>query len=147
MRRRSRTRVAFAIAAGPVLAWKLRDGSGLDWTLRPDWVDVYCRGLLHNICYVLDASPLVIGLTAGGAAGLALGGGALTWGGTTFAPTCRAACASSPGSSAFNRCARSGELSHLSNFARAAQLMMRSGRICSTSALPAPALESSTWTT
>lgn len=62
----------FLVAASPVLLWKAGDGTGLDWSVRPDWVAAHCRGMLYNICYVVDAAPLVLGLSAGGLAGLVL---------------------------------------------------------------------------
>ncbi len=56
----------FVIMALPVLIWRMRTGNGVDFTLRPEMLDLASRGLLFTVYYPISNVPYVIGnLVAG----------------------------------------------------------------------------------
>ena len=62
----------FFLAALPVLTWKFSQGSGLDWSLRPEWFSVFTRGTIYSIFYLFALKPPMIVLTMGGCCSLGL---------------------------------------------------------------------------
>lgn len=64
---------AFLLGALPVLAWKFNEGSGLDLSLRSDWLSGVTQGGLHQIFYLFSGKPFLL-LTLGGISALALFG-------------------------------------------------------------------------
>jgi len=61
----------FIAGALPVLIWKIRSGTGLDLSLRPEWFSAITRGALYQIFYLFSKPPFML-LTLGGISGIAL---------------------------------------------------------------------------
>jgi hypothetical protein len=55
----------FLIGALPVLAWKIRSGTGIDLSLRPEWFSDVTRGVLFQVFYLFTDKPFFL-LTLGG---------------------------------------------------------------------------------
>lgn len=60
----------FVVAALPVLLWKM-SGSGIDLSLRPEWLDILARGIIANVFYPFATLPITL-LTLSGVGGLGL---------------------------------------------------------------------------
>lgn len=61
----------FIVGALPVLIWKIRSGTGLDLSLRPEWFSAITRGALYQIFYLFSKTPFML-LTLGGISGIIL---------------------------------------------------------------------------
>jgi len=62
---------AFLIGALPVLIWKIRSGSGLDFSVRPEWLTAISSGAMQQIFYLFSNSIFLF-LTFGGISAIAL---------------------------------------------------------------------------
>jgi len=51
----------FVLAGLPVLIWRMQTGSGIDFTLRPEMLDLASRGLLYTVYYPVGDILHVIG--------------------------------------------------------------------------------------
>jgi hypothetical protein len=61
----------FFVGALPVLIWKIRSGTGIDLSLRPEWFSDITRGVLYQVFYIFTDKPFFI-LTLGGISCIAL---------------------------------------------------------------------------
>ena len=52
--------VLFLIGALPVLIWKMRSGTGLDLSLRPEWLSAISRGTMYQIFYIFSNTPFYV---------------------------------------------------------------------------------------
>jgi hypothetical protein len=60
-------RIAIFLAVGsPVLIWRMRTGSGIDFSLQPEMLDLATRGLLSTIYYPLTQSAYGLGNVVAG---------------------------------------------------------------------------------
>ncbi len=63
--------VLFLIGALPVLIWKMRSGTGLDLSLRPEWLSAISRGTMYQIFYIFSNTPFML-LTLSGICGIVM---------------------------------------------------------------------------
>ncbi len=61
----------FLVGAFPVLAWKFFTGTGIDWSMRPEWFTTITKGALYQIFYLITDEPILF-LTIGGMGALVL---------------------------------------------------------------------------
>jgi hypothetical protein len=58
--------IIFLMAGLPVLIWRMQTGSGIDFTLRPEMLDLAADGLLSTVYYPIGRSSAAIGNLAAG---------------------------------------------------------------------------------
>lgn len=58
--------IIFIIAGMPVLLWRAQTGSGIDFSLRPEMLDIAARGLLFTVYYPIAPINHVIGIFLAG---------------------------------------------------------------------------------
>lgn len=61
----------FLASAAPTFVWKWQSGTGLDFSLRPEWFNQINNGSLYHVFHLVTLKPYMV-LTLGGAAAIGL---------------------------------------------------------------------------